>query len=75
MTSARPLGGSLKTTASAEVIFPTPFMKESNDSTRLSAFVDVGNVFNNKLCKYSNLDCLQMRTFGADQPTRKSARV
>ena len=62
-----PLGGALKTTASAEVIFPTPFMKESNDSTRLSAFLDVGNVFNNKLCKYSNLDCLQMRTFSADQ--------
>ena len=62
-----PLGGALKTTASAEVIFPTPFMKESNDSTRLSAFIDVGNVFNNNLCKYSNLDCLQMRTFSADQ--------
>ena len=34
-----------KTVASAEVIFPTPFVKEDNDSTRLSWFFDVGNVF------------------------------
>jgi len=45
-----PLGGALKTVASAEVIFPTPFMKENDDSTRLSAFLDVGNVFKNNLC-------------------------
>ena len=36
-----PLGGALKFAASAEVIFPTPFVKENNDSTRVSAFLDV----------------------------------
>jgi outer membrane protein insertion porin family len=40
-----PIGGAFKTVGSAEVIFPTPFVKEDNDSTRLSWFVDVGNVF------------------------------
>ena len=40
-----PVGGAFKTVASAEVIFPTPFVKEDNDSTRLSWFLDVGNVF------------------------------
>jgi outer membrane protein insertion porin family len=63
----RPLGGSLKTVASAEIIFPTPFMKENNDSTRLSAFLDVGNVFTNKLCaipecrKYNGFDTDDLR--------------
>ena len=45
-----PLGGAFKTVASAEVIFPTPFMKQNDDSTRLTWFVDVGNVFKNTLC-------------------------
>jgi outer membrane protein insertion porin family len=40
-----PIGGAFKTVASAEVIFPTPFVKEDNDSTRVSWFVDVGNVY------------------------------
>ena len=31
-----PIGGAFKTVASAEIIFPTPFVKEDNDSTRLS---------------------------------------
>lgn len=68
-----PLGGALKTVASAEIIFPTPFMKESDDSTRLSAFLDVGNVFKNNLCtrdfytEDSRLECVRMRTFSADQ--------
>lgn len=41
----QPTGGALKTVATAEVIFPTPFVKESDNTTRLSWFVDVGNVF------------------------------
>ncbi|MBX3699511.1 MAG: outer membrane protein assembly factor BamA [Dokdonella sp.] len=59
------LGGSFKTTASAEIIFPTPFVKESNDSTRLSAFVDVGNVFKNNLCTATY--CSEYRSWSADQ--------
>ena len=41
----QPTGGALKTVATAEIIFPTPFVKESDNTTRLSWFVDVGNVF------------------------------
>jgi outer membrane protein insertion porin family len=40
-----PLGGNLKTVASAELIFPTPFVKDDS-ATRLSWYLDVGNVFN-----------------------------
>ena len=41
----QPLGGAFKTVGTAEVIFPTPFVKENDDTTRLSWFLDVGNVF------------------------------
>lgn len=37
-------GGDLITMASAELIFPTPFMEDAK-SFRMSAFVDAGNVF------------------------------
>ncbi len=61
-----PLGGALKTVASAEVIFPTPFVKENSDSTRLSWFVDVGNVFKNNLCA-TTPECRPYRTFSASE--------
>jgi outer membrane protein insertion porin family len=41
----QPLGGAFKTAGSLEVIFPTPFAKRNEDSTQISAFFDVGNVF------------------------------
>lgn len=41
----QPLGGAFKTVATAEIIFPTPFVKENDNTTRLSWFVDVGNVY------------------------------
>ncbi|MEP6484496.1 MAG: outer membrane protein assembly factor BamA [Rudaea sp.] len=41
----QPFGGNLKTVGSAEVIFPTPFVKDDS-TTRLSWYLDVGNVFN-----------------------------
>ncbi len=41
----QPLGGAFKTTGSLEMIFPTPFAKRNEDSTQISAFFDVGNVF------------------------------
>ena len=41
----QPLGGALLTVANVEVIFPTPFVKRGDDSTQFSAFVDIGNVF------------------------------
>jgi len=39
------IGGSLKTTASAELIFPFPFAEDSS-GFRMGIFFDVGNVFN-----------------------------
>ena len=41
----QPLGGALLTVANLELIFPTPFVKRGDHSTQFSAFVDVGNVF------------------------------
>jgi outer membrane protein insertion porin family len=38
----QPLGGSLKTTGTVEMIFPTLF---DTDQTRISAFLDFGNVY------------------------------
>ncbi len=43
--SGDPIGGSFKVVGSAEVVFPTPFAKESSNAARLAWFVDVGNVF------------------------------
>jgi outer membrane protein insertion porin family len=40
----QPLGGAFKTVASAELIIPMPFVKDDT-ATRLSWFVDAGNVF------------------------------
>lgn len=39
------LGGNLLTTAGAEVTFPIPFIKKKLRSFRLSAFADIGNVY------------------------------
>ncbi|MEO8673071.1 MAG: outer membrane protein assembly factor BamA [Tahibacter sp.] len=43
-TYRQPLGGGFKVLGSAELILPTPFSKD-NDSVRISAFLDVGNVY------------------------------
>ncbi len=43
--NCQPLGGAFKTVASTELIFPIPFLKRAQDTTQFSAFVDVGNVF------------------------------
>ena len=43
--NSRALGGNFLVTGTAAVIFPIPFMKENLKSFRLSAFTDVGNVF------------------------------
>jgi outer membrane protein insertion porin family len=39
-----PIGGNFKTTGSAQILFPPPFMTQSN-AVRLSLFYDAGNVF------------------------------
>ncbi|MBX3692914.1 outer membrane protein assembly factor BamA [Dokdonella sp.] len=53
----QPLGGAFKTVATAEIIFPTPFVKESDNTTRLSWFLDVGNVFKD----YSAFEASELR--------------
>lgn len=40
-----PIGGDLRTVASAELIFPVPFIENPPSSIRFSAFYDIGNVF------------------------------
>ena len=69
-----PLGGALKTVASAEVIFPTPFVKEDNDTTRMSMFVDVGNVFDNNLCTRTLVNCTAYDHFSVSE-LRASAGI
>ncbi|UCE76680.1 MAG: outer membrane protein assembly factor BamA [Gammaproteobacteria bacterium] len=39
-----PLGGSFRTVGKVEILFPPPFLTDSN-SVRLSTFFDIGNVF------------------------------
>ncbi|MDJ0653241.1 MAG: outer membrane protein assembly factor BamA [Xanthomonadales bacterium] len=45
VTIGRPLGGDLKVTGAAELFFPIPFAKEASVTTRLSWFVDFGQVY------------------------------
>ena len=39
------IGGNMRVTAGIDYIFPIPFMEKPPSSVRLSAFLDVGNVF------------------------------
>lgn len=66
------LGGNMLVTGGAEVIFPVPFMKKTLKSFRLSAFTDVGNVydinqdFEASLLRYSaGLAAIWISPFGA----------
>ena len=52
----QPLGGGFKILGTAELILPTPFAKDS-DSVRISAFVDVGNVYKT----YNDFDAGELR--------------
>lgn len=40
-----PIGGNMRVTAGADVIFPIPFVEKAPSSVRFSAFYDIGNVF------------------------------
>ena len=40
-----PIGGNMRVTAGADYIFPIPFIEKPPSSVRLSAFLDIGNVF------------------------------
>lgn len=47
-SSNDPLGGNARVLGGVEFIFPSPFGEKSN-STRLSAFLDAGNVYNTRI--------------------------
>ena len=68
----RALGGNFLVTGGAEVIFPIPFVKKVLRSVRLSAFIDVGNVFDvnedfdSDLLRYSaGVSAIWLSPFGA----------
>lgn len=44
-----PLGGNIKLTSGAEIVFPIPYLEVARDSVRLQLFVDAGNVFNDSI--------------------------
>jgi len=45
VSTSAPIGGDIRTVASAELIFPVPFVEKPPSSVRLSVFYDIGNVF------------------------------
>ena len=55
-----PFGGNLQVEASAELIFPLPFV-EDNRQFRPSLFLDVGNVFNTR-CPRISVNCFGFDT-------------
>ncbi|MBE9568701.1 MAG: outer membrane protein assembly factor BamA [Proteobacteria bacterium] len=60
-----PIGGNMRVTGGADYIFPIPFIEKPPTSVRLSAFVDVGNVF---LDNFNTFDApLGTNGFQADQ--------
>lgn len=66
------LGGNFLVAGGAEVIFPVPFLKKTLKSFRLSAFADVGNVydidedFDASLLRYSaGISAIWISPFGA----------
>jgi outer membrane protein insertion porin family len=67
-----PIGGNLLVVGGVELIFPVPFMKKTLKSFRLSAFADVGNVYNEEedfdasLLRYSTgVSAIWISPFGA----------
>ena len=68
LLSNDPIGGNLRVVGGADVIFPIPFMEKPPSSVRLSAFLDIGNVFLDDAPTYDNpigdngFDAGQLRT-------------
>ena len=61
-----PIGGNMRVSAGADVIFPIPFVEEAPRSVRFSAFYDIGNVFLDGAPTYGStkngFDSEQLRT-------------
>jgi outer membrane protein insertion porin family len=66
IVSNDPIGGNLRTTAGADLIFPIPFVDKPPNSVRLSAFYDIGNVFLDGQSTYNStkvgFDASQLRS-------------
>jgi len=66
IVSNDPIGGNLRTTGGADLIFPIPFVDKPPNSVRLSAFYDIGNVFLDGRSTYNStdvgFDASQLRT-------------
>lgn len=45
LNTGEPIGGNMRVTAGADLIFPIPFVEKAPRSVRFSAFYDIGNVF------------------------------
>ncbi len=56
LLSNDPIGGNLRVVGGADVIFPIPFMEKPPNSVRLSAFLDIGNVFLDKAPTYNSTE-------------------
>ena len=56
LLSNDPIGGNLRVVGGADVIFPIPFMEKPPSSVRLSAFLDIGNVFLDKAPTYNSTE-------------------
>ncbi len=52
-SNGNPIGGNLRVQANAELVFPFPGVEDSS-SVRMSAFLDVGNVFNTKTSEFDS---------------------
>jgi outer membrane protein insertion porin family len=61
-----PIGGNLRVTAGADMIFPIPFVEKAPSSVRLSAFYDIGNVYLNDFPTFDSskigFDSSELRT-------------
>ena len=53
-----PFGGNVLAEASAEILFPMPFIKDRS-SLRSALFFDIGNVFNTK-CRSNQVNCFDV---------------
>lgn len=65
-TTTSPVGGNMRLTAGADLIFPIPFVERAPQSVRFSAFFDIGNVFDENRPTFdsvkSGFDSSQLRT-------------
>lgn len=65
-TTTSPVGGNMRVTGGADLIFPIPFVEKPPQSVRFSAFFDIGNVFDESRPTFDStetgFDSSQLRT-------------